>query len=55
MSDRQRRRIIMLPEIISSGPRSGFFVLTRASVHGLRLAATAWKIGVPEPGTEYVS
>ena len=39
------------PEMMSSGPRSGFFDRTFASVHGLRLAAAAWKIGSPEPGT----
>ena len=33
--------------MISSGPRSGFLVLTLASVHGLRLAVAAWKSGSP--------
>src|SRR3979490_3115476 len=35
------------PEMISSGPRSGFFVSTFASVQGLMLAAAAWKSGTP--------
>src|SRR2546421_2923715 len=39
------------PEMMSSGPRSGFLVSTLASVQGLRFAAAAWKIGSPEPGT----
>ena len=39
------------PEMISSGPRSGFLVLTFASVHGLRLAVAAWKSGAPGAGT----
>src|SRR6476661_3352438 len=41
--------------MISSGPRSGFFASTLASVQGLKLAAAAWKIGSPDPGTEYSS
>src|SRR3954465_4148278 len=36
------------PEMISSGPRSGFSVSTFASVHGFRLAVAAWKSGTPE-------
>ena len=43
------------PTRISIGPRSGFFVSTFASVHGLRFADAAWKMGTPEPGTEYAS
>ena len=43
------------PTMISSGPRAGFFVSTFASVQGFRFADAAWKIGTPEPGTEYVS
>ena len=39
------------PEMISSGPRSGFSVSTFASVHGLRLAAAAWNSGSPGAGT----
>src|SRR5262245_56050443 len=39
-------------EMISIGPRAGFFVSTFASVHGLRLAAAAWKSGSPAPATE---
>ena len=35
------------PEMISSGPRSGFFVSTFASVHGLRFAVAAWNSGSP--------
>jgi hypothetical protein len=42
------------PEMISSGPRSGFFVSTFASVHGLRLAVAAWKRGAPDAGTAKV-
>ena len=41
--------------MISSGPRSGFLLLTFASVQGLRLAVAAWKIGLPEAGTAYSS
>src|ERR1700730_13878878 len=33
------------PEMIRSGPRSGFSVSTFASVHGFRLAVAAWKSG----------
>jgi len=33
--------------MMSSGPRAGFFVSTFASVHGLRFADAAWKIGLP--------
>ena len=43
------------PEMIRSGPRSGLSVSTLASVHGLRFAAAAWKIGSPGAGTAYVS
>ena len=39
------------PEMISIGPRPGFFVSTFTSVHGLRFAIAAWKSGAPEPGT----
>jgi hypothetical protein len=39
------------PEMISSGPRSGFLLSTFASVQGLRFAAAAWKTGSPAPGT----
>src|SRR2546430_1569999 len=39
----------------SSGPRSGFLLLTFASVHGLRLALAAWKSGAPEAATWNVS
>ncbi len=42
------------PEMISSGPRSGFSVSTLASVQGFRLAAAAWKSGAPEAGTAKV-
>jgi hypothetical protein len=42
------------PEMISSGPRSGFSLSTLASVHGLRLAVAAWKSGAPDAGTAYV-
>ena len=38
------------PEMISSGPRSGFLVLTLTSVHGLRLAVAAWNSGTPGAG-----
>src|SRR6184192_1269259 len=41
------------PEMISSGPRSGFSVSTFASVQGLRLAVAAWKSGAPDAGTWY--
>src|SRR3979409_853124 len=37
--------------MIRSGPRSGFRVLTFASVHGLRLAVAAWNNGTPDAGT----
>src|SRR5260370_724116 len=40
---------------MSSGPRSGFWVSTFASVHGLRLAAAAWNSVTPEPGTAKVA
>jgi len=43
------------PEMISSGPRSGFLLLTLASVHGLRLAVAAWKSGAPGAGTAKAS
>ena len=36
---------------ISIGPRSGFFVSTLSSVHGLRFAFAAWKSTLPGPGT----
>ena len=36
----------------SIGPRSGFFVSTLSSVHGLRFALAAWKSTLPGPGTE---
>jgi len=39
------------PEMSRSGPRSGFLVSTFASVHGLRFAVAAWKIGAPGAGT----
>ena len=39
------------PEMISSGPRSGFLVFTFASVQGFRLAVAAWKSGAPDAGT----
>src|SRR4051794_6414785 len=39
------------PETISIGPRSGFRLSALASVHALRLAVAAWKIGVPDAGT----
>ena len=44
-----------VPEMISSGPRSGFLVSTFASVQGLRLAVAAWKSGAPGAGTENCS
>ncbi len=34
--------------MINTGPRSGFFVSTFASVHGFKFAEAAWKIGSPE-------
>src|SRR5205085_5976608 len=43
------------PEMISSGPRSGFLLSTFASVQGLRLAVAAWKRGTPDAGTAKVS
>src|SRR3954471_22468191 len=43
------------PEMSSSGPRSGFLLLTFASVHGLRLAVAAWNSGAPEAATWDVS
>ena len=43
------------PDVISSGPRSGFLVSTLASVQGLRLAAAAGNSGTPEVGTAKVS
>jgi len=42
-------------EMISIGPRFGFFVFTLSSVHGFRLAAAAWKSGSPGAGTQKVS
>src|SRR5712691_2635635 len=42
------------PETINSGPRSGFSVLTLASVHGFTLAVAAWKSGTPDAGTAKV-
>ena len=36
--------------MISSGPRSAFFVSTFASVHGFRFADAAWKRGSPAAG-----
>jgi hypothetical protein len=41
--------------MISRGPRSGFFVFTFASVHGLRLALPIWTSEIPEPATWNVS
>jgi hypothetical protein len=43
------------PEMISSGPRSGFFVSTLTSVHGLTFSVATWNSGVPEAGTANVS
>src|SRR5258708_17438200 len=43
------------PEMISSGPRSGFSLSTFASVHGLKLAVAAWNSGTPDAGTAKVS
>lgn len=43
------------PEMISSGPRSGFLVSTLASVPGWKLAVAAWNSGTPDPATEYFS
>ena len=43
------------PSMISSGPRSGCFVLTLASVQGLMFANAAWKIGFPGAATWNVS
>ena len=43
------------PEMIRSGPRSGFLLSTFASVHGLRFAVAAWKSGAPGAGTAKVS
>jgi hypothetical protein len=44
----------LAPAMISSGPRSGFLVLTLTSVYGLRLAVAAWNSGSPAAGTAYV-
>jgi len=43
------------PEMNRSGPRSGFLLSTFASVHGVRLAAAAWKIGAPDAGADVSS
>jgi len=43
--------VVLLADDISNGPRSGFFVSTFASVHGLRFADAAWKIA-HRAGTE---
>jgi hypothetical protein len=43
------------PSMISSGPRSGFFVSTFASVAGLRFAFPIWARAMPEPATWYLS
>src|SRR2546428_14175575 len=43
------------PEMMSSGPRSGFSVLTLTSVHGLTFAAAAWNRVAPGAGTANVS
>ena len=43
--------LIISPEMISIGPRSGFFESTLASVHGFRLAAADWNRGSPGAGT----
>jgi len=51
ISDRRGAVWSFSPEMISIGPRSGFMVSTLASVHGLRFAAAAWKIGTPDAGT----
>src|SRR5437660_12508281 len=37
--------------MMRSGPRAAFVVSTFTSVHGLRFATAAWKIGAPGPGT----
>ena len=42
------------PEMMSSGPRSGFLVFTFTSVHGLRFAVAAWNSGAPAAGTAKV-
>src|SRR4030088_2072983 len=42
------------PSMINNGPRSGFFELTFASVHGFRFAVAACNSGAPEVGTEKV-
>jgi hypothetical protein len=41
--------------MISRGPRSGFFVSTFASVHGLRFALPICMRESPDPATWYVS
>ena len=43
------------PSMISRGPRSGFFVSTFASVHGLRFALPICTSETPEPATWNVS
>ena len=37
--------------MISRGPRSGFFVFTFASVHGLRFALPIWTSETPDAAT----
>jgi hypothetical protein len=41
--------------MISRAPRSGFFVFTFASVHGLRFALPICMREIPEPATWNVS
>ena len=53
--DRHGDRMVFLACDEQEGPRAGFFVLTRSSVHGLRLAAAPWKTKAPDPGTAYCS
>ncbi len=55
LGDRRWNGVVAPPETISSGPRSGFFVSTFASVYGFRFAVAAWKSGTPDPGTAKVS
>src|SRR5262249_20234927 len=53
--DRPRPVWSFSPSMISSGPRSEFFVFTFASVHGLRFALPICASAIPEPATWNVS
>src|SRR6266566_4811965 len=55
MGNHPRHGVVVLTGDDQQRSTPGILRVDLASVHGLRLAVAAWKIGTPEPGTEYVS